>query len=72
MASPFGRGWKLNRLARAGMPFGNVRQDTLEVCLGIYAVELCRLHECIDGSGTVAADIGATEEVVLSLMQSSA
>ena len=49
------------------MPCGNVCQDSLEVCLGICAScsELCRLHECIDGSGTLAADIGATEEVVL-------
>jgi hypothetical protein len=39
------------------MPFGNVCQDTLEVCLGIYTVELCRLHECIDGSGTLAAEL---------------
>jgi hypothetical protein len=48
-----------------GMPSGNFCQDTLEVCLGIYAVELCRLHESIDGSSTIAAGIGSTEEVVL-------
>ena len=48
-----------------GMPVGDLCQDILEVCLGIYAVELCGLHQCIDGCCTITACVGTTEEVVL-------
>ena len=37
-----------------GMPVGDLCQDILEVCLGIYAVELCGLHQCIDGYTALA------------------
>ena len=49
-----------------GMPVGDLCQDILKVGLGIYAVELCGLHQCIDGCCTITACVGTTEEVVLS------
>lgn len=72
LLDPYMAGTKFHGSNSSMRLIGGAREHVAQVGLRVEPVELGRLHQIVDGRGALAAGVRAPEEVVLSLMRSSA